>query len=398
MNPAKFQILAPRAEQHLQAIGQIAADAFSGGQYVEQFCQNYIGNSHYDWGVSRVVLDGEKMIHHWGVWGYRMWVETVQLKVAGIGAVVTHPEYRKTGLMHQAADSSFAAMTQDGYDLSILRGRHYVKMGYARAWNYVTYRLKLEELPQAASLPAYRPLDPAQVGEMDALYNQTHLHSTGSAIRPTYRNRHPEDIGVYAWFAGEGQLAGYLRALPAEDNPRILTCLEAAGDPRQALAVLADLYQKGTYDSLAFFTLPYRHPLLQAVRNKACIVEERYFEISGWRVRIINLHSTIRKLIPLLEQRLENSLFASWQGSLLLDSGEQKVTLQIEHGKVYLSENGSSPNTLRGGADIARFLIGSDESDEIIRQADMACSGSAAALARVLFPNLNPMMSHWDEY
>ena len=51
-----------------------------------------------------------------------------------------------------------------------------------------------------------------------------------------------------------------------------------------------------------------------------------------------------------------------------------------------------------GGADIARFLIGSDEPDEIIRQAEMECSGLSVALARVLFPNLHPMMSQWDEF
>ena len=45
-----------------------------------------------------------------------------------------------------------------GYDLSILRGRHYVKMGYARAWNYVTYRLKLEELPGGEPSKPYQPL------------------------------------------------------------------------------------------------------------------------------------------------------------------------------------------------------------------------------------------------
>ncbi len=398
MNPTNFRILAPRAEQHLQAIGQIAADAFSGGQYVEQFCGNYIGNSHYDWGVSRVVLDGEKMIHHWGVWGYRMWVETVQLKVAGIGAVVTHPEYRKIGLMHQAADASFAAMTQDGYDLSILRGRHYVKMGYARAWNYVTYRLKLEELPQAASLPAYRPLDPAQVGEMDALYNQTHAGFTGSAIRPTYRKRDPDDIGVYAWFSDGDELQGYIRALPAEDNPKILTCLEAAGDPLQGLAVLGDLFRHGEYESLACFTLPYRHPLLQALRNKACIVEDRYFEISGWRVRLINLYSTLTKLAPLFEKRLAQSQFAGWGGSLALDAGEQRATLHFRPGKVKVSDGGEAENSLLGGSGIGRLLIGSDEPDELIRQEGLECRGSALALAGVLFPNLHPMLSHWDEF
>jgi hypothetical protein len=44
------------------------------------------------------------------------------------------------------------------------------------------------------------------------------------------------------------------------------------------------------------------------------------------------------------------------------------------------------------------LLIGSDEPEEIIRQADMEVSGLALPLVRVLFPNLVPMMSHWDEY
>lgn len=38
----------PDPERHLRAMGQLAADAFSNGQYVDAFCDNYIGNSNYD--------------------------------------------------------------------------------------------------------------------------------------------------------------------------------------------------------------------------------------------------------------------------------------------------------------------------------------------------------------
>lgn len=379
-------------------MAQLAADAFTGGQYVDQFCENYIGNSHYDWNTSRVILDGKKLIHHWGVWGYQMRLASTQLKVAGIGAVVTHEDYRKQGWMHQAAQASFAAMIQDGYDLSILRGRHYVKMGYARAWNYVTYRLKPEEFAELGPCQPYLPLREEQVDEVNALYNQTHDRFTGTAIRPTYQKRHPDDLGINAWFNEQGKLIGYVRAFPAEDNPKILQCLEAAGDPQQGLAVLRDILRNGSYESLAFFTLPYHHPILQQMRKGACTVEDRYFDISGWRVRIINLHSALKKLIPLFEERLAQSQFAHWQGSLLVDSDQQKAVLQIESGKVFITDENTAENVLRGGADIARFLIGSDEPDEIIRQANMECKGLAVPLAGVLFPNLHPMMSHWDEY
>jgi len=393
-----MKIIKPNPGEYLLPVAQLAANAFTGGQYVEQFCQNYIGNSHYDWNVSRLVMDGDKVIHHWGVWGYQMRLESIQLKVAGIGAVVTEDEYRKQGWMHKAAPASFDAMMEAGYDLSILRGRHYVKMGYARAWNYVNYRFTLDDIPGLEIKKPYQPLVTERIPEMDELYNRTHASFTGTAIRPTYLNRHPEDIGVYAWFDDDGRLDGYIRALPAEDNPKLLQCLEAAGDPQQGLAVLADLFKKGDYEKLTCFTLPYRHPMLQHLRRGACIVEDRYFDVSGWRVRIINLHSTLKKMIPLLEQRLLQSQFAGWDGSLYLDGGQWKATLAIKSCKIEITNDKPGENVVHGGADIARLLIGSDEPDEVIHQAGTECTGIALPLVRVLFPDLHPMMSHWDEY
>lgn len=398
MMGSNYQVIVPDEMQHLLQMGALTANVFSGGNYVEAFCQNYIGNSHYDWHTSRLVQDGDQLIHHWGVWGYPMRVEDIQLKVGGIGAVATHPDYRKQGVMYQAAEASFDAMKADGYDLSILRGRHYVKMGYARAWNYVTYLLKVEDLPEPHLFSPYQALGVERVVEMDSLYNQSHAAYTGTAIRPTFRNRHPEDMGVYAWFDAQGKLEGYIRALPAEEEPKKLQCLEAAGSPQQALAVLVDVFKRGGFESLVCFTIPHHHPLLQQLRKGACIVEDRYFDVSGWRVRIINLKSTLVKLIPLFERRLAGSQFAGWSGNLLIDAGEQQAVLMIENRKFDVRDEGESGNYLRGGAAISRFLIGSDEPEEIIRQADMNCSPMAIALARVLFPNLHPMMSHWDEY
>ena len=316
----ELQPIIPNPEQHLRAMGQLAADAFSNGQYVDAFCDNYIGNSNFDWKVSRLVFDGDKLVHHWGVWGYQMRLESIQLKVGGVGAVVTHPDYRKLGVMHRAADESFEAMAADGYDLSILRGRHYVKMGYARAWNYLHYNVNPEHFPVSEPVPDYQPLTPADIPAMDALYNHSHAEYSGTAVRPTFLNKHAEDICAYAWRDPAGQIQGYVRAVPDEEEPKRLLCVEAVGDPRTCLAVLYDLVRRGMYDKLACFTLPYLHPLLQFLRRGNLIVENRYFEISGWRVRIINLRSTLQKLVPLLEGRLAASRFADWQGNLLLRS------------------------------------------------------------------------------
>jgi predicted N-acetyltransferase YhbS len=395
---SQIEYIFPDPKKHLRLMGQLTAEVFSAGQYVDAYCNNYLGNSHYDWDVSRLAFDGGKLVHHWGVWGYQMRLETTQLKVGGIGAVATHPDNRKQGVMHQAAQASFDAMKRAGYDLSILRGRHYAKMGYARAWNYVTYRFNLEDFPIPESIPDYQPLGLEHAPAFNTLYNQTHAAFTGTALRPTFYNKHPDDLCIYTWHDAAGNLAGYVRAAAAEEEPKTLLCLEATGDPLQCLAALSDLYKRGEYEKIACFTLPHLHPLLQHLRKGNCTVENCYFDLSGWRVRMINLHSALQKLVPLLENRLENSHFAGWMGNLKLDSGEQSVTLRIAGGKISISDETSTPHTLHGGAEIARFLIGSDEPDEIIRQAGMECSGLAQPLARALFPNLHPMLSHWDEY
>jgi hypothetical protein len=383
--------------QHLGPIAQITADAFAGGQYVQEIGEQYIGHCHYDGDTTRLIWDGERLVHHWGVWGYAMRLETAALKVAGIGAVATEEAYRKRGLMALAARASFEAMQAKGYDLTILRGRHYAKFGYVRAWNYVTYRLTPEEVVGRPTPRPYEALEPARLDEWAALYNESHRAYTGTAVRPTYRTDKGGELKVYGWTDETGHLAGYVRALPSEDK-KTLRCLEAAGDPEQGLAVLAEVFKAGAYEALTFFTLPHRHPLLATLRRGACVVETQYFHETGWRVRLVNLQSTLEKIRLQLEARLQRSGLAQWRGALYLDGGEQQANLNIAAGQVQIAPPAPGAHSLRGGAALARLLIGSDEPAEVIQQAGMTCTGQAAELAEVLFPNLYPMLSEWDEY
>ncbi len=394
---SSFHMTPADPDRHLMPISQMTADAFANGQYVDEISRQYIGNCHYDWDTSRLIWDEERLIHHWGVWGYPMRVGRVTLKVAGIGAVVTEEAYRKRGLMERAALDSIVTMGENGYDLSILRGRHYVKFGYARAWNYVTYRLTPEEIPSLEALRPYELLGPEEMDAIIALYNRDHEAFSGTCVRPTYRMLTAEDNGFYGWLDGEGQLEGYVRAKPTEDK-KTLQCLEAAGDPETGLAALADLFKKGEYEALTFFTMPHHHPMQKIIRRGACIQENRYFYHTGWRVRIVNLQSALTKLLPLLEERLHHSHLAAWQGELHLNAGEQSANLKFENGKALVTEGVPSQHNLQGGAEIGRFLIGSDEPEEIIQQSEMVCTGKGIELAAALFPNLYPMMSHWDEF
>ena len=82
-------------------------------------------------------------------------------------------------------------------------------------------------------------------------------------------------------------------------------------------------------------------------------MEDRYFQDIGWRVRIVNFHSTLEKIKPLLERRLRDSMFAGWHGDLYIDSGEQNASLKIESGIVEITSGSLGEHSIQGGADIA---------------------------------------------
>ena len=397
-----FTMTSANPQAHFEPISRMISDEFAGGGYLDEISKKYIGGSHYDFDTTRLFWDRNQLIHHWGVWGYPMRVGSAQLKSAGVGAVVTREAYRKQGLMASAANASFMAMYDNGYDLSILRGRHYHKFGYRRAWNYVTKKLNPaaippEEIPHFELKRPYRALGPADMESINLLYNREYARFSGSCVRPTYPMLQDGEMKAYGWFDDRGHLAGYVRAVPTEDKTA-LQCLEAAGDPEQGLAVLKSLFAQEKYEQLHFFTMPEQHPMLQIVRRGACTVENRYFYHTGWQVRLVNLTSSLQKLLPQMEERLAASHLAGWQGSLYLDAGKQTAALKIAKGHIQLSQELPGEHRVHAGWAIARLLIGSDQASEIIQQEGITFSGQAVALVDALFPNLSPMMSHWDEF
>ena len=53
---------------------------------------------------------------------------------------------------------------------------------------------------------------------------------------------------------------------------------------------------------------------------------------------------------------------------------------------------------IRGGDEIARLLIGSDDPDEVIEVGKIKLSGDARELAAILFPNQHPSLGTWDRF
>ena len=79
-------------------------------------------------------MDG-KVVTHFGVYGLTVRVGSARVAAAGVNLVVTHPDYRKQGLMPKTIWSSIEAMRDRGYDISIVANaveNYYERFGCAR--------------------------------------------------------------------------------------------------------------------------------------------------------------------------------------------------------------------------------------------------------------------------
>lgn len=401
VTPTKSQpipVVPADSEAHLKSVSQMVSDEFAGGQYLDEIARKYYAECHFDWATSRLAFDGDELVHHWGVWGYPMRLGSVEIMAAGVGAVVTREPYRNQGIMHRAALASFEAMRSNGYDVSILRGRHYHKYGYRRAWNYDTWRVKADDVHSPENTVETQPLGPIHMEQIVELYNRTHAGLSGTAVRPTYPMLEEGEMNAHGWFDAQGSLAGYVRASKNEEDES-LRCLEAAGDAETGLAVLAGMFHEGEYESLTFFTMPALHPMLRCVRLGMVKLESQYFYHTGWQVKLINLQSMLNKMKPLLEERLKNSNFHDWDSRVELDGGEEQAGLICREGEIHVERfNPDGAHHINAGPALGRLLIGSDAPGEVVRQEGVTFGGMGEALCRAVFPPLHPMMSHWDEY
>jgi len=177
MKSDSFQVLAPNKRLHFKPLTDISAKIFPDFGYFGMYryiADYYLGNSHYDWFVSRIGCVNNQIVTHWGVWNYAMRVGAAKLKTAGIGAVLTHPDFRRKGLLLKTARPSLDAAQKAGYDISILFGilSFYHKLSYTRAWMQSSYTVSTQDLPKEKPDLPCRKLSNSKFKEITALYNR----------------------------------------------------------------------------------------------------------------------------------------------------------------------------------------------------------------------------------
>mgnify|MGYP000280093183 CR=1 FL=1 len=422
MSDSQLQLKAPDRRRDGDAMIDLIAKVFSRGHSyfgMRNTCRDsYVLPSHYDWKNSRIgFLDGQ-IVTHYGVWDYAMRIGSCQVRCAGIGAVATHEDYRKRGLMDLTARASLDSARADGYDLSLLYGiwNFYHRFGYVSAWPKKNYVIGENNLPREAPTVRLRRFLPRHSDVLCRTYNRDHAGLTGTAVRPTYRGpyymRNYE--GVY-WVTRPALRRSSLRprSAPAASAPatwdgyviyerkgRQLAFTEACGPADEVLRVCGALCRKLHCDEARFETFHEQHPVARRLRAMNCRAEESYTRSGDAMILTVNLRSTLGKIAPELSRRLKRSPESEWSGDLLLRDSREAATLRIRRGQVEVADVAAPAprHAVRGNDFIAQLLIGSDHPLIIADNEGMRLSGDARRLLPWLFPIQYPMLSFCDQF
>ncbi|MEO5953587.1 MAG: GNAT family N-acetyltransferase [Chloroflexia bacterium] len=148
-----------------------------------------INFSHYDWQTSRVGIIDEKLVTHFGVYDLNIRIASAVVRAAGVNLVVTHPDYRKQGLMPRTIWSSIEGMRAGGYDISIVANaveRYYERFGWRVAWPETHYFISPDDLPTQLPTVRLRRWNTRTRPILSDLYNAENRLLTGTAVRPTF--------------------------------------------------------------------------------------------------------------------------------------------------------------------------------------------------------------------
>lgn len=396
-----FTIAAPDKRRDAERIFDLVAEQWR-DDLRDQCREGRINYSHYDWQTSRVgVVDG-RLVTHFGVYDLNVRVGSAEVRAAGVNLVVTHPEYRKRGLMPKTIWSSIEAMRKAGYDLSIVANaveRYYERFGWRVAWPETHYFIAPDDMPAEKPSVRLRKWNTRYRPILSGIYNAENMGLTGTAVHPTFlRTKEPGELNGYLMLDSAGVVVGYI-IYDVVSRGSALWHYDSAGDPDERLRALGMIARKLDVDEVRFNRLHHFSLLARRLRALNCYSETRYAPSGGWMIQVINLSTLFEKLAPVLSARLAQSHMLNWRGDLLIATRNERIALHIDSSDVSVTSPSPGTDTahaIEGGEEIALMVMGTEVPTEIALSAATMLKGDAPQLLEVLFPKQYPQMGNAD--
>lgn len=330
---------------------------------------------------------------------WRCSLDGFMLDVAMLEMVVTHPDYRRRGLVAAQIAHFHRTVADAGFDLSIIEGipYYYRQFGYAYALDHGAMdTLSAARVPDPSGLPTVT-LRPAAERDIPALMD---FYAASMQPLALYAERSASDwrslISANAYpvylveSAADATPLGYVCGWRGHGNGRTMYLVES-GIPAAstALAVLQNCVQSADEIRLGW---PAESTLVQVGRSLGSVPAPA----DQWLLRITDPPRLLDKLGPLFARRLAASAWAGLTGTVTLNLFRTAYRLHFSAGELARTESLGFVDASMGadGGDLCippdafvRLLLGYRNLDELSDAwPDIVVRPAARHLLAVLFP------------
>ncbi len=316
-----------------------------------------------------VLKSGDQFASHVGIFPFTAVVDGRPLKVAGIGSVATHPNFRKRGLMTRLMKHVDGQMAKDGYDLSILWGNRarYNHFGFERGVfqdRFAFNRKFFKPLPMGKQI---RPVKPSDWNAIHKLFQKHPFNTERSveylkALHRRFDRGLPDPIWV---MEKSGKVIAYVIVFKSNEGGYELA--EWGGEAKPVVDLLSSVLPKPNAGIVWASIYPGCDLYQWALQNH----EDQVKTNQTTMVKIFDLAKVLKAFEFQLQKRYENQSSRNL-GSLTLQlERQEKVTitfgknLQVESGG-----KGSKPIVLTQ-AQCVRLLFGCGSPSRELRLKDL---------------------------
>ncbi len=407
-----MQVSCPQNENDLHEIADLKGKIFSRASYYFFYEERVRFHQMDPWFKPehvRIIKENGRIVSAVTIFERPVRFGKAIIKMAGIGDVLTVPEYRGKRYSRILMKSAVEYMENHNFDLTMLFGipNYYHKFGYIEAMNY--YRLELLNTRDVLERPQFvaRQFQTEDIPAMLHLYHknmkQCNLVVDRSIQYIESKIDHPDALIILT--DSNDRVAGYAHTWDPVANKFMV--IEAMTENRDAsLALLSEIVKRKPSNELTVtIKMSPNMPFVQHVRYLGTELTSRCFGEGEGKamIAITDLCQLINKFKPLLDKRLAASRFNQFNGKLKIQCS-QPVELLIENGILNTCRPAAkdSASRFRLATDLRYFsrnVIGFWSIRNLLDNTDATVTDEECVeLLNVLFPETEPFLLPWDYF
>ncbi len=300
--------LRPIYQEEREAAANLVASTFADGDaarynaiyhnYATLRPQRYGASTAQEWAA---FADGQ-MVAFMNVDPYFLHYGRAVLRVAGIGAVCTHPNHRRKGYAATLMREVLAYATEEGSHLALLDGipNYYDRFGFMPVWPKYYFGVPAAE---AAALPQplrIRPAEMNDVAEISQLYEQQ-WNGRVAFLRSEERWRwsirvFPERTHVVE--QADGTLAGYINLRELSERGLVEVVAASREAVQTLLAFGGQRWLEAGYEQMSWLVPPDDFLIPHAQQLLPVTLSVQYHPNGGWMARLLETNALLRTLLP----------------------------------------------------------------------------------------------------